>query len=160
VPLGLWGAAGSGTLQPVFARVHKGVAQTVPNTTDTSITYGALDVEDNDAFSMHNPASNPERLTIPVAGIYLATAGVQWSNTSQAGARGLVIATGSGFFLGRVRYAASPGASQWTWQVTFGMAALAAADFVYSQAWQSSGGNLDIDAVTASFFSIVKLGDT
>lgn len=111
------------------------------------------DVEDWDTSGLHESVTNPERITILTAGIYLVTAGVNF-NVDATGRRVL------GFQLNGTDVAplmTIPAEDGFTTEIGIaGIMELGPADYVAASAIQRSGGDLDILAVR-SYFAIQKL---
>jgi len=51
--------------------------QSIPNASPTAIQFTT---EDYDPAGMHDNSTNPDRITVPVAGVYLINASVSWVN--------------------------------------------------------------------------------
>jgi len=132
-----WAASGNF----VGCRATKtGSNQTLSNNTYTLVTFNA-ETYDTDGF--HSTSTNPERMTVPagLAGYYEVTANVGF-DTNIVGRRLLQIRkNGSAISVGE----ASPGvATVYPAFNTSLIVYLAVGDYVDFEAYQTSGGNLDV----------------
>lgn len=102
---------------------------------------------DDDAW--HSNATDPERITVPSEGWYLVTVSVAWSGVG--GDKQIAILK-NGSQVARDSYVAG------SRYVSLAVAELAAADDYFTvDVLQTSGGNLDVQAVTPTRFSVVRL---
>nr|WP_221374413.1 hypothetical protein [Actinoplanes polyasparticus] len=67
------------TLQRPLVRLIQQAAQSIPNTADTALTFGAGS-EDIDTHGFHDTSSNTSRVTPTVAGYYQLYGVVWWGN--------------------------------------------------------------------------------
>lgn len=144
------------------ARVYKSAAQTVATAAWEHLSF---DTEDYDTNSLHNNASNTQRLTAAVDGWYVACLQVSFAANS-TGRRDIQI---------RKNDSSTDGSSGTRWaRVTLGSLGgsdstimqcsaylyLSATDYVKGCAWQNSGGGLDVESGSATtWFSLTWLGD-
>jgi hypothetical protein len=72
------GSIGPGQLSAAIPAAHvtRGAAQSIPAGTNTALQF---DSERYDTAGIHDDATNNERLTAPIAGIYEITAQVDWA---------------------------------------------------------------------------------
>lgn len=127
------------------ARVYQTGTQTLTTGTQTTLTF---DTETFDIGSTHSTSVNTERLTAPNAGLYLvvATLGMAANGT---GFRRLTIFNQSAAPL--ASQVITPSGSWQHEQTVTAITRLAANDYVYAQAQQTSGGNL---ATVATYTSL------
>jgi hypothetical protein len=127
------------------ARVRNTAAAgtSIPSSSLLTVTY---DVEDYDVGALHNPTTNTGRLTAPVAGKYLITASVRWSQNT-VGRRVLILERGGSLSDQPGRDTVSPNMSG-----SFGpeqtvetVCQLAAGDFITVIAYQDSGSTLTLE---------------
>lgn len=133
----------------LFARppgciAQRTTSQSAGNGAATAIPLNAVDLRDTDNF--HNPASSPERITIPsgLGGLYR----IDWSMGFAANATGyrdgVVRVNGSSAVTpSRVRVPAVSGVT--TFISSTALIALAAGDYIELLAQQNSGGALNVD---------------
>jgi hypothetical protein len=69
------------TLQRPLVRLIQQAAQSIPNTADTALTFGAGS-EDIDTHGFHDTGTNTSRITPTVAGYYQLYGVVWWGNAS------------------------------------------------------------------------------
>jgi hypothetical protein len=135
-----WGAASS-TPTFVGCKVTRGSAQTIANSTWTTINWDS-EVFDTDGF--HDNATNNSRLTIPTGkgGKYLINLQARF-DTNATGIRALIInKNGTNEYQLMIVPATSGDRSLIAVSTVLN---LVAGDYVYAQCLQSSGGNLNID---------------
>jgi hypothetical protein len=78
-----WAAAG---VTDISCRLTDSAnSQTAANNAQTPVTW---DTETFDTDSMHNPSSNPSRITFTTAGKYIVSGSITFANTNATGARG------------------------------------------------------------------------
>lgn len=137
------GAGGLSLSQGV--RVFNSAALTIGTGAWTTLTFNS---ESYDAFGMHSTSSNTGRLTAQRAGVYGIFGSLQFSPSAGGTIRGLrFLVNGSVSVIMDLR---SPNGATTT--VNFGISAfypLAAGDYVEMQVYQDSGGNLNVDRVSA-----------
>lgn len=139
------------------ATVTRTAAQSIPDATATAIAW---DAEDFDTDAIHDNVTNNTRLTVPMAGKYLITANVSFAFN----------ATGTRLLRLRKNGASQLAANSLPSHASIGVgvgfayiASLAASDFVEIQAFQNSGGALNVlgnDTEQGNTFaSIVYVGE-
>jgi hypothetical protein len=101
-----------------------------------------FDTERFDTAALHDPASNPSRLTAPLAGLYLVTANVGWL-ANATGAREVAIHKNGGTIVARTVATTDP-AGNTTEQTITALLDLTAGDYVEVKLRQNSGGPLDV----------------
>jgi len=128
-------------------------SQTINNNTETAITFDAADVFDTD--NMHNPSSNPSRITIQTAGAYLFIGSGTWASGSGSGTRqlwlrvdGTTTVTGSFVLFRQTVSGDAPG------MITVGVAALEKDQYVEMCAYQDSGSKCTLSAQSLAAFRL------
>lgn len=134
--------------------VYKSGNQAITSTnTWTTITF---DSENFDTDSMHSTSTNTSRITIPsgLAGKYVITANLAW--TAGVGARGLAIAKNGT----RLNYDFMNATTAFdTYQNSSVIVDLAVNDYIEIQAFQSTGGSLNVYGGTdATTLSLIYIG--
>lgn len=149
--------------------VVKSQCRAYKDTTDQSITTAThtaltLNAEDFDDQSYHDNATNNSRFTIPTTGRYRIDAQITYA-LNGTGDRGVVIwknsiATGT-----RVAHTFNKASSTVNHRahLSTGVVALTAGDYIELGAYQDSGGNLDVKALTTNgaretWMSIERVG--
>ena len=133
-----WAAPGGGVAGGVSgARVTRTTNQTLTTATVTPIDWDSQDYDTDDYWE---GVTNPERFTVPTAGKYRVSAVITWGANS-TGRRHLRFHVNG---VEQTTLATDPVGS-----AAYGMAAsetfdLAAGDYVTVEAYQTSGGNLDL----------------
>lgn len=138
------------------ARVEKTVAQSIPDITDTKVTF---DKEIWDTHDYHDNSVNNTRFTIPVDGIYLFTGNIDTAGFSSDHQAQLTLRKNNeGFpgFAGTSEVDKSTSSGSRLLNVT-GIAQLVAGDYVELIFFMGSGAARDLDATTATSFGIIKL---
>jgi len=139
------------------ARVFHSAAQSAANVpTFTVLTF---DSERFDTASLHSTSVDASRLTAPIAGLYLVSANVSWSGTSDVGAREVGLRKNGSTFVARDVVDPSVSANT-TEQTVSTLVSLAADDFLEVVLRQNSGGALDVNAAPefSPEFSMIWLG--
>ena len=121
-------------------RAYRDTAQSIPNDTETAVT---LPSEDYDANDMHDPTTNPSRITIQSDGIYVVMAAIEFAADS-AGTRIVSIKKNGTAVLAKTE-AAPLSAGNTILQVA-AMAALEDDDYIEIYVTQDSGDALDVVA--------------
>lgn len=136
-----WPAGSIGTLgmlpNPPMVRARTTTAQSIPNATETVVTF---DLEDYDTDNMHSIVTNTGRITFNTAGVYLITAHITYVTGGSTGAREAFIrknASGEYLALGNQQSATGSYIS------LAAQAKFMVGDFVELRANQSSGGALN-----------------
>lgn len=136
------GTAAWGT--PDGARVYNNADQTIPNAASTILTFNS---ERYDNGGLHSTASNTSRLTAQRAGVYLITATAEF-DFHATGVRSLAILQNAFTYLAiEMRNACTAAPERMTITTLFH---LAANDYVELEAYQNSGGDLDVPSAAAS----------
>ncbi|MBA7529778.1 hypothetical protein ES705_21977 [subsurface metagenome] len=121
------------------ARVQRTSNQSIP---DNGISRISFDTENYDNDNMWEGVTNPDRMTIQTAGIYLFTGQVHWA-AHAAGFRALLIQLMPAGYIAQVRTGVDPTTNEWrgpittTWQCDVG-------DTLGLHVYQNSGGNLNV----------------
>lgn len=144
---------------PPMCKLKVNATQSLPNGTDTMVTFGASDF-DTDTMGTTGASA---RITINTAGVYLVTYSVGFAAGTPGGGRFVTIAkngTGSALNATGFGWNGAAGSTSLQSMVTNAVTlSLAATDYLQINAWQSSGGNLNIGAIPEStFFSVVWIG--
>ena len=132
--------------------VRKTVDQTIVTATDTTLTW---DTETDDPDGMHDNVTNNNRLTAPVAGIYLAIVCITWDVTAPAGTNYEVWIRDQGT---NIRGKSNASGSTQS-QVVSTLVRLALNDWVEVQVHQNSGSNKLIKNFGETNFSLLKVRD-
>jgi len=137
------------------ARVYNNANISVADSTTTDLTFNS-ERFDTDAY--HSTGTNTERLTAPVAGKYLITGNVRFAANATGFRQAVLILNGSTTIAATRQLAA--GASVQNIMVVTTVFELAAGDYVTLRVFQSSGGNLNVEAQTnySPEFMIARLG--
>lgn len=130
-----------GTPTFVGAYAYMSANQTLSNNTNTILTFGA---EDFDTNSFHSTSSNTSRMTIPTgyAGKYLICANVTF-NTNGTGQRAMNIKKNGNV----IAYSVLVQATATTYGTALNISKIencAVGDYIEIEAYQNSGGSLDI----------------
>lgn len=117
--------------------------QSITNSTLTTVSYTGTD--EYDTGSMHDPAVNASRITVPSggAGLYAVTASVMWQG-NPTGNRRLLINLNGSTIQGTQDDRADPGGGGASHR-SYVEVRLVAADFLEVQVIQTSGGALNVD---------------
>ncbi|MBA7566889.1 hypothetical protein ES708_08588 [subsurface metagenome] len=118
-------------------KVYHSVSQSIPN---EAFAYLTFDREDYDKDEMHDPAVNPERITIKTAGIYLIVFHGHW-NTNANGSRSVYFRRNASIIF-ESRQEAEP-AGRTTSNITT-ICSLSVGEYIRVQVWQASGNALNI----------------
>lgn len=116
--------------------------QSINNTTLTTISYTGTD--EYDAGSMHDPAVNASRLTVPSGGggLYVVGASAMWAG-NPTGNRQILLAVNGTIIQGTQDDRTDPGGGGADHRTSVEVR-LVAGDFVEAQVVQSSGGALNV----------------
>ncbi|GAI54296.1 unnamed protein product [marine sediment metagenome] len=136
------------------ARVYHSANQSIPNITLTNLTF---DSETYDTDNIHDPVTNNGRLTCRTAGKYLAVLDVAFS-ASNVGERTLIIMKSPFLAIGYTRLEAT---GNWPWVCSVStIHQLAVDDYIYAQVYQTSGGALNVLAVSyySARFMMQRIG--
>lgn len=139
-----------------FATAFRTAAQTIPTAAFTNVSMNAADTT-GDPYGWHDPAgANPERITVPFAGIYMVTSHIQWiggtTNTRRGQSHNW---TGAGNVVGGYTLTSIAGTAVQHTNAVGMWYGVAAGDAIWVQAYQDTGGNLDI---AAADLGVVYLG--
>lgn len=126
--------------QPPLLKVRGVAAQAIANATYTAVTF---DTNDLLRDLTHSTSTNPTRLVVATAGVYQLAGQVSWNanTTGSRVARWAVNGTGVD-----VQSAYTASAAMITFPAPTIAVQLAAGDYVELQAYQSSGGSLNLNA--------------
>lgn len=155
---------GSGGGGAVFSGCYlrRTTSQSIATLTESPISFNG---EDFDTDGYHSLVTNPTRLTIPVGGggYYLVNAGCSYT-ANVTGARQTTIyknGLASGPRIAFNSRAGSTAGFPARVQISTGVVALVAGDYLELVAYQESGGALNVEGSATlglTFMSIVKLG--
>jgi hypothetical protein len=124
-----------------MVRAVRSTDQSIPGTTTTTILWNGTDTFDTD--TMHDPSSNPSRITINTAGIYLITVGLNFTGgTTGASTQLFVRADGTTVFGRQIYDTASTAISL---AVIY---KLTAGQYIEAQAYIGTGRNVGNDPAT------------
>lgn len=124
----------------IGARVYNSADISVADNTFQSLTF---DSERFDTDSIHSTSTNTGRLTCNTAGKYIIVGNVLW-DTNASGRRGLRIRANGASTIGFHQYENVPDSAINPVQIVTTIYALAIDDYVQLQAFQNSGGSLNI----------------
>ena len=128
-------------------RVHLTADETTVDDTVETLSWGVESAPSFDPDGMHAGGS-PTRITAPIAGLYEVCLGVAWESSSSGYRECRIHINGTGTVLGwDVRAGAAPIG---TIQTAYGLARLAANDYIEGKVQQGSGGDLDVLALAGS----------
>jgi hypothetical protein len=122
----------------VGARVYNSGNLTISTSSDTILTF---DSENFDSDSIHSTVTNTGRLTCNTAGIYVFHANVLWASNA-TGRRRLLIWLNATTIIASLEFSAVAAVD--LRQCVMGTYEFAATDYITVNAWQNSGGNLNI----------------
>ena len=149
-------AAGSEIVTAVpAARVYHDADQTLANNTETTITFNS---EKSDNDGIHDPSTNPERLTCKTAGWYFIWGNLQFAASSTGDRQSIIYLNGTTISIGYdSRRARAIGPTHGIVSTSYN---LAVDDYVILRASQNSGGNLAITANNehSPVFEMIWLG--
>ncbi len=123
--------------------------QSIGNSTETSVTFNGTDQFDTQ--SLHDPALNNTRITIPVTGIYLVIAQISFAINGTGYRECSVRINGTTYILPTIKMGAHAGASTGL-APHVSLYQFTAADYIEVRAFQTSGGALNIN--DASFMAM------
>jgi hypothetical protein len=129
------------------ARAVKSAAQSISNTTTTTVQFDNADTFDTD--SIHDPASNNTRMTVPAGhgGKWLVLVDVTFA-ANTAGVREVGLRKNGSSFGKVINVPASSVSKPLT--VSFGdLLSLSAGDYIEVTVWQDSGGALNVNGNAA-----------
>lgn len=135
--LGATAAAG----RCIGPRAYRTTNLSVNNTTDTAVTWEAVDA---DGYSTWSSGTNPTRLTIKVPGRYIVVASMRWASNG-TGFRTGEIKVNGGTVIGRHAQAFAAAGSPTQYTITSMPWTAAVNDYVELIAWQNSGAALNLD---------------
>jgi hypothetical protein len=119
------------------AHVYRSSAQTISNGSATVVSW---DSELYDLQAMHDPSTNPSRITVPVTGFAVISAGVLWSSNT-TGIRILEILHSG---VARAETRRLPNSGMQTWHDIQVHLEVGAGQYFEVRVTQDSGGNLDL----------------
>lgn len=142
------GGGGGGAF--IGAKVARTAAQALTNNVNTAVSFTAADVYDTNGI--HNPATNPSRLTIPsgMAGSWRISYSVEFASNS-SGLRSTFLSVNGTPMVpdGNMRVSAVGGGESVRLTASIDLL-LSAADYVEVFVRQTSGGTLDLSTAVAS----------
>lgn len=124
--------------------------QSLANATFTAISW---DAEDSDPDSMHDNSTNPTRITVPTAGIWLVTANVVFQNNGN-GQRQVFVKV-NGTIQAGVSYVERTSGNQ-NGVVYTRLLSLSANDYIEVWAYQDTGGSLNALGGAATSSTLVS----
>jgi len=131
-------------LRAVACSVYRNTSQAVANNTWTAVTFPS---EYLDTDTMHDTSTNTDRVTVPVAGIYMISSACTF-DTSATGVRQITYSlngTATGDFIdGTVSKADAASASSTSLAGVAFIQRLAASDIIRMFAYHTAGASLDI----------------
>lgn len=123
----LQGAGGTATGEG--ARVRRVATQSIPNATDTAISWDTEDIDDNAYYT----AGNPTRLTVPATGWYTGCTSVAWDAAGNISVYMHHAINGGNIWLDQTTFAATQYATR-CWSDH-----LSAGDYIETIVFQNSG---------------------
>lgn len=129
-----WGELGGVGGCTETCRVWRSASQTIPNDTDTVITF---DTENWDTDNFHDNVTNPSRLTAPVTGYYLVSGVIRWAGNAVGLRQAAIYKNGA-----VIAFASTSGNALEVAVHISEIAYLAQGDYVELYGYQTSGGNL------------------
>ncbi len=146
-----WAAPTSPTQKNVS--IYNTAYQSIPNNTDTIITYNS---ENFDTDSFHSTVTNTSRITVPLAGKYLLTVSIGFAANGTGYRFATIKKNGTAFAPLDIR--TSPSAV-YDVQLNNSVTVNAAAnDYFELQVFQNSGGNLNAGSTASLPFTCTYLG--
>jgi hypothetical protein len=147
------GAGGTGGSVPA-ARAYNTSAQSIPNSTDTALTFNT---DRYDTDNIHSTTTNTSRLTAQTAGIYAVTGEVIFAGNSSGTFRDLYVRLNGTTTV--VQQNTKPDAAYNTRATITTMYYLNAGDYVELMTYQDSGGALStvVNSPESPEFSITKM---
>jgi hypothetical protein len=142
--------------QPRCSAYHN----TTQSLTNLAWTWVEFNSEDFDTGGMHDTAVNNDRVTIPAggAGLYLIV-GKVWFAANATGVRALNVVLNGNNSVMQLGFAPAPGSDSTSCPIAL-LWPLSAGDYISVQAYQASGGALNIGSATRSMsnqLQVVKL---
>jgi len=145
-------SGGGGTASSVSVKLS--ADQTIAHETITALAWN---VENWDTDGFHDTVVNNTRLTVPagLAGKYLVALSVQWGN-SDAGLRQYMIRINGVTMIANILLPNNGGGQDsYAFSIVWD---LAEGDYLEALVWQGSGGNLVVQGLDTSNFSMTRLG--
>lgn len=146
-----WVAPDQVSLNPVCL-LRKNAAQSIPNTTWTSLTFGAGE-ELYDTNGWHDTTTNTARITPNIAGLYVLTANNYWASGTTSGAR--IMKNGSTY----IAMSESTGGQRAGESLSVMEFMNGTTDYVTFDVYQSSGGALNTSTAAYPNFQAAFLGN-
>ena len=137
--------------------IAKATRTTNLSVSDAAATIVDWDAESFDTHDLHDNATNPSRITVPIAGKYIVIGNAQW-DPNATGLRQAEIRLNNTSTIGVARGMAITVAAEESFVTAFVIAVLAAGDFVTMRAYQTSGGALNLLSST-SYFAAFYIGE-
>ena len=133
-------AAGTGS--DISARVYNDATQSIANATLTTLVFDQTRYDTDD---LHEPGSNPGRLTVPTGegGKYIVTGNVAWASNATGNRVVRIYKEGSDILVENINLGGTAGVLYMTVTTQID---LAATDYVELQVEQNSGGALNVNA--------------
>jgi len=132
---------GTASIAKIAARVYRSTAQSIPNATETAVSF---DTERFDYDNMWSAAS-PTRITINTAGVYVVTGAIQWATISSGHAYVALRVNGTTYIA--TQRSSAPGT---TLPLTIaGIWEFSVGDYVEMMVHQASGAALNLNASPA-----------
>lgn len=136
-----------------LAIIYHSATQSIANNTSTALVFNSEAPDDND---WHSVVTNPSRITVTLAGQYLAVGQVEWASNA-TGYRQAALTKNGGAFAG-VTTPATTGAQ--TTLLVVMPTVLTAGDYVELFVAQGSGGALNVNggaAAVGPYLAVVRL---
>ena len=117
----------------------------ISNTTDTIVTFSSSEFDNDTMWNV----SNPTRLTITTAGIYIVSYTLSWASNSTGERIGWVQKNGTS--VNRWANLRAAGFAAEAWQTGSALISCVAGDYLQLGCYQSSGGALNLEVNTAKY---------
>jgi hypothetical protein len=135
--------------RPPAVIVYHSVSQSIAHNTSTPVVF---DSELDDPEAWHSTVTNPSRITVAVAGLYLAIGSVNWAS-NPTGYRQVTIGINGAAVAGPTGPAVGGGFG--TGQQATLQRGLASGDYIEMIVAQGSGAPMNLDAMS---LAVVRLG--
>lgn len=107
-----------------------------------------FDTEEFDTDTMHDPCTNPERITVPTTGKYIIQAAIEWANQT-GGTRRLRLIFGTATIITESRQGGI-GTGTGNKQAVIAIYSASASNYFTCEVFQDSGSAIDVTAATFS----------
>lgn len=140
-----------GTTGHIGARAYNSAALSIPNATDTVLTFNGERYDTDPNGEIHSTASNTSRLTCRTAGKYLVAASVAFA-ANATGSRFLRLLVNGSIYIAIVSSHGNSAALD-TLLIAAAFYDLAAGDYVEADVHQTSGGALNVNSAAGHAYT-------